>query len=323
MPRRSPRTSAAAAALALLVAVSGRVEATPGADEGRPRTPAGETAATPPRVPGHAEWPRVRPWQYAGAGALLAGAFALRFAGPAAPDNWRGGVLFDDAVLDAVAVRDEGAARTIAGVTDVLFYGAMADRLVDSALVPTLVHGDADLALQMSMVDLTAFSVQAIVLWGSQTLVGRTRPIVSRCEREGLDADAGSCRVPSRLGPRRSFIAGHPATGVTAAGLTCLHHGHLALYGGAADSVACVVTIAAAAVNGWGRVAAEQHYPTDLLLGIALGGLSGWVVPSLLHYGFGASPSEPRAEGSATGARVFVLPFGDATHIGAVVGGAF
>jgi hypothetical protein len=72
MPRRSPRTALAAAALALLVAVSGRAEATPGAAERKPRTPEGETAATPPRVHWHAEWPRVRPWQYAGAGALLA-----------------------------------------------------------------------------------------------------------------------------------------------------------------------------------------------------------------------------------------------------------
>src|SRR5690606_36370140 len=126
--------------------------------------------------------------------------------------------------------------------------GAIVYRLVDSAAVPLIGYGDADLALQMSMIDLSAFSVQALVLWGSQVLVGRTRPIVLRCSGQDAMLDE-RCAISSRLAPRRSFIAGHAASGITAAGLTCLHHARIPLYGGWGDGASCGATIVAAAVN--------------------------------------------------------------------------
>jgi membrane-associated phospholipid phosphatase len=274
------------------------------------------------------EWTRVRWWEYAGTATLMVTAFSLRFAGPSPPDNWRGGVLFDDVIVRNVAIQDQAVARHVEQTTDVLFYGAMSYRLVDSVFVPLLGYQDPDLALQMTMIDLGAFSVQALVLWGSQTLVGRTRPLALRCDNLPPGMQEERCAVPSRLGRQRSFIAGHPATGFTAAGLTCQHHRHIPLYGGWGDTAACATTLVAASINGLGRVLAEQHYPTDLVLGIALGTFSGWVLPGLLHYGFHSSEKE-RKSAPVMGAQpgrswsVFVLPDVQEDRLGATVGGLF
>lgn len=261
----------------------------------------------PSEVAWQPEWPRVRHWEYVTTAAFMSAGFWLRFAGPGPPDNWRGGILFDEAVQRALAIDDPGAAQAVSSVTDVLFYGSMIYRLVDSAVVPWIGYGDADLALQMSMIDLSAFSVQSLVLWGSQTLIGRTRPIVLRCDGDArLDE---RCRDPSELAGRRSFIAGHTATGVTAAGLTCLHHSRIPLYGGWGDGAACAATIVAAAINGYGRVATESHYATDVVFGVGLGLLSGWVLPAALHYGFRSGADTGRvASTDARMGRVMVLP---------------
>lgn len=274
------------------------------------------------------EWQRVRWWEYAGTATLMTSAFLLRFAGPSPPDNWRGGILFDDVIVRNVAIEDQSVARGVEVTTDVLFYGAMTYRLVDSLFVPLLGYQDPELALQMTMIDLGAFSVQAAVLWGSQTLVGRTRPRVVRCDNLPPGTEEERCAVPSRLGPQRSFIAGHPATGFTAAGLTCHHHRRIPLYGGWGDPAACATMLVAATVNGLGRVLTELHYPTDLVLGVALGTFSGWVLPGLLHYGFGPPDEKPGASRSGPGLAprswsVFVLPDVQVDRLGARVGGLF
>ena len=274
------------------------------------------------------EWKRVRWWEYAGTAAFLATGFSLRYAGPPPPDNWRGGVLFDDVIVRKVTIENQPVAHGVEVTTDVLFYSAMGYRLVDSVFVPLVGYQDPDLALQMTMIDLGAFSVQAMVLWGSQTLVGRTRPLALRCDEQPPGMRHERCEIPSRLGPQRSFIAGHPATGFTAAGLTCQHHRHIPLYGGWGDTAACATTLVAATVNGLGRVLAEQHYPTDLVLGIALGTFSGWVLPGLLHYGFGPSRKAPGAarDGAGQPSRswsIFVLPDVQEDGLGARLGGWF
>jgi len=72
------------------------------------------------------------------------------------------------------------------------------------------------------------------------------------------------------------------------AGLTCVHHQHLALYGGGfADALPCAFMITASLVDGVGRIVADKHYASDVVLGWGVGAFSGYVLPSALHYGFG------------------------------------
>jgi membrane-associated phospholipid phosphatase len=267
------------------------------------------------RVEWSPSWHRVRPWEYATTAATLGWGFYLRFGAAAPSSDWRGGVLFDDGLLDAVAIEGHESRRSVAKTTDNLFYGAMAYRLVDSALLPWLIHGSPDVALQMSMIDLQAFGVVASVLWSVQVLVGRERPVVTRrCPDPAIAASEPKCD-PDSAERNRSLIAGHPAVGITAAGLTCLHHAHLPLYGRDGDILACGLMIGAATFNGLGRVMTEQHYPSDLVLGVGLGVTAGYVIPSALHYGFG---SGRRPETS-----MVVIPFASDQGVGANLAGIF
>lgn len=157
-------------------------------------------------------WPRPRRWCLGSrpgstppTAAALGGGFFLRF-GLDGPDaNWTGGILFDDAVRARTASQNVDNRTLVEDMTDATYFGAMAYRLVDSTLVPGI-GGSWDTALQMSLIDLEAFGFVATTLWGSQALFGRERPYVDRCDE-----------------PRfaETVYAGHPAVGMTAAGLTC------------------------------------------------------------------------------------------------------
>jgi membrane-associated phospholipid phosphatase len=278
------RSAALALPLGLLFAVDAAAQAPP------PRVdvpPPPRAIEEPPRtVRWHNEWPRVRAWEYAATAVVLGTAFVLRFAGPKPPSNWQGGILFDDAFIDRIGLDNADHHRTVKYAGDALFYGSMAYRLVDSVFVPWAGYGDGDLALQMSMIDLEAFGTVAIVLWGSQLAVGRERPVVSRrCADPAFTEFTSECE-PEDDQRNRSFIGGHAATVMAAAGVTCMHHGHNALYGGAADPIACGLMIGAAGATGVGRMMTEDHYPSDTILGWGLGAFAGWFVPAALHYGF-------------------------------------
>jgi membrane-associated phospholipid phosphatase len=163
----------------------------------------------------------------------------------------------------------------------------------------------------------------AITLWGGQKLFGRQRPWVDRCAdpelREELDCGNES------TDKNRSFYAGHPAVGMTAAGLTCVHHSHLPLYGGgAADTLACGLTVGAAVVNGFGRVVTEKHYATDLVVGFGMGAFAGFALPKLLHYDHPSSRlSETARARRALEVRASVLPMVSDDRAGMALLGVF
>lgn len=250
-------------------------------------------------------WPRVRPWEYVAGPVLAGGSIAIRFAGPEPERNWQGGILFDDAIRDTIRVRGEarGAVRL---VSDGDFYGGMAFRVVDSAILPGVQHHAWDVALQMAFIDLGAFGVVGAALWGSQLVIGRERPYVEVCREDAAFA-AREDECESDGDWNRSFFAGHPATGVTAAALTCLHHSQLPLYGRVGDPLVCGVAIAAASANGVARVMTEHHNPSDVLVGVGVGIMAGYVIPRSLHYGWGTAPPRPGSSGGTT-AGVLLLP---------------
>jgi membrane-associated phospholipid phosphatase len=237
-------------------------------------------------------WRRAEPWEYGAAAVALGTGFYLRFVASPRDANWTGGILFDDALRERVAIQSTSNRRIVTRATDLMFYGAMTYRLVDSLVLPGVVRGNWGTALQMAMVDLESFGVVALTLWGTQALLARQRPYVSRCGEPGIAA-AEDCRA-DQAETNRSFYAGHPAVGMTAAGLTCVHHAHLPLYGaGGGDVIACGVMVGAAVMNGLGRVVTEKHYPSDLIVGFGVGAFAGWALPEILHY---AHPRPPVAD---------------------------
>jgi hypothetical protein len=254
------------------------------------------------------EWPRFRDWEYAATGVLLTGSVAARLLLPPPPPVWSGGILFDDSVAALFAVRHEPTRSAIAISSHVAAFLPVAYRAFDSTLVPGEVRDDWDLAQQMILIDLETYAVIAAVVWGSQIYLGRDRPIMQRCNEPEVRDNERVCKPGDRQA-WRSFISGHVAVGVAAAGLTCLHHANLPLYGSPWDGVACGTTIGFAVANSAGRLASWNHWPTDVALGALLGLGAGWLMPAALHYGFDGRGSRLDAGGAALSRRsALVLP---------------
>jgi membrane-associated phospholipid phosphatase len=259
--------------------------------------------------PGPVEWrwATFQAWEYPVTGVALGSALALRAFGPTPSANWRGGILGDDWIqshtkLDSIPQRDR-----VTRITDYFLYGAMAYRLVDSTILPMVVWGKPGVALQLSMIDLESFGFTAIALWGGQAVFGRERPFVGHCADPSFAAAESGCASDASE-HNRSFFAGHPATVLTAAGLTCTHHGHLPLYGGGApDVLACGLMIGAAAMTAVGREITEKHHASDVVVGLGVGAFSGWVLPEVLHYGR-AKPTAATADVVPPLVRASVMP---------------
>jgi membrane-associated phospholipid phosphatase len=315
MPRAIP------ARLAILLALGSGVGHAEPAEVDEPPSAASSMEDPPNAVRWSDEWPRFRSWEYVATSVALVGALYLRFLGPNESANLRGGWLFDDDVLDAIALDSVDGHRNAAYAAHTLFGATFAYRLVDSLVLPLAIHDDSDLALQMSMIDLEAFGTVAIVLWGTQVFVRRERPVVGRhCDDPEFARVTGECQTDNR-DRNRSFIAGHLATVLAGAGVTCMHHSHIPLYGGAGDSIACGAMIGAAGVTGALRMMTEDHHPTDTLLGIGLGAVAGWVVPGVLHYG--SRRTTMARDGSRPTVTARVIPWAAEDRVGVAAIGSF
>jgi hypothetical protein len=206
---------------------------------------------------------------------LGAGVATARYAwdGPEEP-RWKGGVLFDDPLRDALRAdsrSDRDRADAWSDALQVLVWGQL---VVDTSLVR---GRDAQLDLWRINLDSTFASLWSTEL--TKTGLARQRP------------DGGNAR---------SFLSGHATNAATGAGLVCAHHLRGHLYGNAiADRMACATAVTATLASGFLRVVADEHHATDVLAGWGTGFLLGYVLPSRWYY---------RAEAGARGPRALLLP---------------
>jgi membrane-associated phospholipid phosphatase len=252
------------------------------------------TARAEPTLEWNEDWPRFRTSEAVVTGSMLLPIAGALFLYPHPEDNMHGGVLFDDAVRDALVADSKEGRGMAATWSNWPYLGLLAfPFVVDTALVAWGVHGAGDVALEMLAMNLESFAITGA--------------------EKGCASDpnyAGKCDDPVAM--NQSFVSGHTAVAFTGAGLTCAHHRHLPLYGGGApDAAICVVGLAAASATGVLRIMSDDHYSTDVLLGVALGLGSGWLLPEWLHYGGGADKNQSgsllpmlRPEGSTLSAIV-------------------
>lgn len=258
--------------------------------------PGAAEAAHGESVAWNPDWHRFRTAEAALTGALLLPIAGALFVYPEPPSRWRGGVLFDDALRRALVASSADARASAARYGDALYYGlALYPLVVDTALVTWGVHGQSDVALEMLGMNLEAYALSGAIALTAQKL-GRVRPAERGCR--GDPSYSLKCEDPTSL--NQSLLSGHTAIAFTGAGLTCAHHRVLPLYGGSvADGAACVVALASASVSGALRLVSDDHYATDVLLGAAVGLLSGYGIPTWLHYGSRrAGASRPAPPGS-------------------------
>jgi membrane-associated phospholipid phosphatase len=246
-------------------------------------------AVDPERVEWSADWPRFRLWEGIASGLLGVQAATAALLYPEPERNWRGGILFDDAIRNAVRLESYDAREAARPYSDTIYRVlGVYQLLVDNLIVTWAVHGSGDVALEMLGMNLESYALTGALALTLQH-VGRERPAARGCA-----TDPGySPKCDDEVSLNKSFFSGHTAVNLTAAGLVCAHHQHLPLYGGGAPDIAiCVVAGAAAVAQGALRMMTDDHYSTDVLVGASVGVFSGYVLPQLLHYGFGSGKPE-------------------------------
>lgn len=241
------------------------------------------------RIDWRPEWPRYSFDELvltAGLGLLLVAAELLPTA--AFEPNWRGGILFDDPVREGLRLRSWPQRESSAIAAEVMQWVLIAfPFVIDALAVAGIGESSWDLALQMGLVSVEAYVVSLVIWRISSLLARRERPLTAAC---AAGDTTPACSDPN-LRATESFFSTQAMNAFTGAGLMCLHHTSMPLFGDeAADASACIGGLTVAAMVGLLRVMSDFEYLTDVITGALVGLASGWLLPYLLHYAGGAHP---------------------------------
>ncbi|MEO8182474.1 MAG: phosphatase PAP2 family protein [Deltaproteobacteria bacterium] len=237
------------------------------------------------------EFRRVAWPEYVAAPLLLTGAFVQSFFfQPETDADWTGPILLDRPLQNALRASSARArSRANAWSNVLLASSALHLALIDPWLVAAWIHRRPDVAWQMTVIDGEIFGLTELSNRLTKRLVGRERPYGERCE---ADPDIGNCSTEVRY---RSFFSGHATASSTFAGLTCAHHQKLGLYGSfAADLGACVASAGVTLTTGLLRIASDDHWWSDVVVGHLLGFSAGYLLTWALYYRDALPASESR-----------------------------
>jgi membrane-associated phospholipid phosphatase len=271
--------------------------------------PAPATAQKPARkrVEWNPEWPKFRYWEYGGTVLLGGTSLYLRYYRKLPPEaKWQGDNAFDSALRSWLRADTRQGREQAGKVSDYLYWGGIVFPFAVDLPVVLFVHKSWTTTWQLLWMDLEANAVSGFITNAMFITAGRGRPSHADCA-----ADPSYDSLCGATGNNASFPSGHTLGIATAAGLVCVHHHYLPIFGGGAgDIAACAVLSAATAGTAISRVVADRHYFTDGLLGAAIGFGAGYGLPWLLHYRYGTSPN---AEAQR---RAMLLPFGASGAVG-------
>lgn len=261
--------------------------------------PSGQRAYDGDRTPGHdtIDWHPTREVSFTGSDLIVTGVSAGVVIGAAIarprPQHWRGGLLFDEDVRDALRVQNIYGRYATRDASDVgVSLMSTWPFLVDGLITAWWYRGRADLARSMAIVSAEAFAIAAAVQGIANDVGSRERPFGRHCGKE-IPADSVDCDGNVRY---RSFFSGHTTLSFVSAGLLCTNHLMLDLLGAEGDRATCVGGVLVATMSSVFRIMSDMHYATDVAVGALVGSAVGITVP-LLHY---KMPAEAGA-GTKTG----------------------
>ena len=296
--------------------------AEPPAAAATPVAPTPDPSKLQPTVAWNPAWPKFKLGEYlvmAGLGAGI-GAFIL-FGNVEAEPNWRGPILFDETMRNAVRATSASGRETAQFAGNLFYYGGLAyPYLVEVLAVTAVGHRATEVAGQMALINTEAFAIAGFLSFVSNATIRRERPYNRECG-PGKDPGFPGCE---KAGLGEGFFSGHTAIAFTGAALTCSHSAKLPLYGksGVGGTIACVASMAGATAGGFLRLPADKHYASDIIVGAAIGLASGFLVP-YFHYR-GASPTSTTASSSKPpGIRWLPAPMLSATTAGVGAFGTF
>ncbi len=284
-------------------------------------------ATDPDRVEWSPDWPRVHLVEGLDIVALTVASYEINAHWkPPVHSNWTRPILFDSWAREEFRGQTRREQQTARDVGDYLYKGAvLAPYIVDAYVVALGVHQSADVAIEMVLMNLQSLGITGVTSLAAERGIGRARPYVRDCGPDGAArSESGRLLMNHCVGrnDNQSFWSGHAAATATMAGLTCVHHQHLPLYGGGvADLVPCLLMSGISIGVGMTRLVSDRHWASDVLVGWSVGALSGYVLPSLLHYGFRSRG--PVGETRVAGMRLVPVPeaFPDGAGLG--VAGVF
>jgi len=233
-------------------------------------------------------------WENLVASGALAGVAFGSLAIQPAEGRWADTNRFDRAARRAFGLVDWDSRNLARDASDVTLVLSVNQVIVDTFIVTWWGHNAGEVAWQMGLMNAEAIIFNSAINGLVSGITSRQRPYAypaegtpSICVGEGNEA-LDDCRENKRY---RSFYSGHTSTTFTLAGLTCMHHAYLPLYGGGpGDALACVTGFTLATATGALRVVSDQHWTSDVLVGAAMGTFSGLAVPWILHYRTGDLP---------------------------------
>jgi len=195
--------------------------------------------------------------------------------------RWCTPPAIDVAARNALVWR--GAERT-ADILSTVIDAAIPASAATYLLLSANGAGDVNAGLVDSLLVTEAAAAALLLNQVVKLLVGRKRPHVYFQNDLSESED------------NLSFYGGHTsfAFSVTAATVTVA-----AMRGYAGVGIVAGVGFTLSAAVGYLRIAADQHYLTDILIGSAVGGLIGWAVPRIFH-----SPIPTSTQGTSAGMRM-------------------
>jgi membrane-associated phospholipid phosphatase len=244
------------------------------------------------------DWPRFRAAEYVVTGVLALGGLALEYGTVQADEpRWVGPLPGDGPIRDLFVGNERSTRQAADFASDLAWMSAQFyPQVVDAFVVAYALDGaNVDVAWQLSWMNVEAMSVAFLLTRGSHRLFARERPLKHSC-----GSDAAYDELCPFRGTAASFVSGHVSMAFTGAGLTCVHHRYLPLYGSAgADLAGCLGVTTLATATGVLRLIADRHYASDVVAGALIGFGVGYGLPWLLHYRHGARASEYGAQSAA------------------------
>ena len=227
--------------------------------------------------------------------------------------DWDTPILFDRAARNALRLGSGSARSTAKTVSDVLFWASIAQPLIDNIVVAWWLRESPRVAWQMFAINAQAYAMSLALNGVTKRLTSRARPWANTCDDNSTDP---KCATGDAY---RSFYSGHAAITATGAGLICAHHTQLSLYrNDYLDTGACVTAVLGTAITGALRVASDNHWASDVVIGHLTGYLAGYLYPTLMYYReFRVAPEGPEEHAPPPGEApvITVIPLLTPTNV--------
>lgn len=255
----------------------------------------------------HDHWRPVGTREYVTIGILGAAILGVRLFVPTPSEaTWDEPILFDGAMRSALRIDSPAGRKTAGTISDVLFaWEVLHPTVIDPLLVAWWQRESPRVAWEMTVINAQSYGLTLLVNDITKRVSSRARPWVSEddCAR---DPSGESCGSGGRY---QAFYSGHSAVTATGAGLICAHHTQLSLYqNNFLDTGTCLLAVAGTAVTGAMRIASDNHWASDVIIGHAMGYMSGYLLPTLVYYKeFRTTPHEHPVEGPTFAAAPLVV----------------